>query len=50
VGLEQGCGLAQPKVQRARQNGAVALQTYEVGIWQASFLSFDHEVEKHSTI
>jgi hypothetical protein len=35
MGLAQGCGLAQPKVRRAWQNGAVALQTYGAGIWQA---------------
>jgi hypothetical protein len=36
MGLVQGCGPEQPEGQRAWQNGAVALQAYGAGIWQAS--------------
>jgi hypothetical protein len=35
VGPVHVCGLAQPEGWRAQQNGAVALQACEVGIWQA---------------
>jgi hypothetical protein len=48
VGLEQSCGLVQPEGRTAWQNGAVALQTYRAGIWQAAVLIFDHGVLKPS--
>jgi hypothetical protein len=50
VGLVQGCGLAQPEGERARQNGAAVLQTCGVWIWQAAVLLVDCGVEIASKI
>jgi hypothetical protein len=52
VGLARGCGLAQPKGWKARQNGAAALQAYGVGrgFGRPAVLLLDGGMEKASMI